>query len=84
MDFTKELDVLVFADQRPIAGYRFEILRVERESGVLTIVYGIENPPKDSTVSQVLSQPFHWSGFPEQVYRSSSRNSDSTKRREGK
>ena len=59
IDFTKELVAGVFVGQRPTAGYQVEIVRVERENGVLTIVYRIEDPPKDSMVAQVLSQPFH-------------------------
>ena len=59
IDFTKELVVGVFAGQLPTAGYRVEIVRVERESGGLSIVYRIESPAKDAMVAQVLTQPFH-------------------------
>jgi len=34
-------------------------VRVERESGGLSIVYRIESPAKDAMVAQVLTQPFH-------------------------
>ena len=59
VDFTKELVVGVFAGERPTAGHEVEIVRVERESGGLSVVYRIESPAKDAMVAQVLTQPFH-------------------------
>jgi hypothetical protein len=58
VDFTKEIVVGVFAGQRPTAGYRVEIFRVERESRGLSVVYRVEGPAKDAMLAQMLTQPF--------------------------
>ena len=60
VDFTSELVVGVFAGQQASAGYQIEIVRIERESGGLFVVYRIESPAKDAMVAQVLTQPFHF------------------------
>ena len=60
MDFTSELVVGVFAGQQASAGYQIEIVRIERESSGLIVVYRIESPAKDAMVAQVLTQPFHF------------------------
>ena len=60
VDFTSELVVGVFAGQQASAGYQIEIVRIERESGGLLVVYRIESPAKDAMVAQVLTQPFHF------------------------
>jgi hypothetical protein len=59
VNFAKEQVIGVFAGQRPTAGYRVEITKVERESDGLTVVYRIESPPQDAIVAQQLTQPFH-------------------------
>ena len=60
VDFTSELVVGVFAGQQASAGYQIEIVRIERESSGLIVVYRIESPAKDAMVAQVLTQPFHF------------------------
>ena len=59
VNFAEEQVVGVFAGQRPTAGYRVEIVKVERESSGLDVVYRIESPPQDAIVAQELTQPFH-------------------------
>jgi hypothetical protein len=59
VNFAKEQIIGVFAGQRPTAGYRVEIVKVERDSGGLTVVYKIESPPQDAIAAQQLTQPFH-------------------------
>src|SRR2546426_10791265 len=59
IDFTKELVVGVFAGQLPTAGYRVEIVRVERESGGGSGVFWVGEPAEGGKVCPVPPQPLH-------------------------
>jgi hypothetical protein len=67
VDFTTEFVVAILAGRRPSAGYRVEVLAIEREPAVITVVYRVGTPPPDALVAQVVTAPFQIVRLPRPV-----------------
>ncbi|MBI3911589.1 MAG: protease complex subunit PrcB family protein [Armatimonadetes bacterium] len=59
VDFRREMVVAVFTGERPTAGHRVEITRIEQEGQDLVVHVRRQSPPTDAIVAQVITAPFH-------------------------
>ncbi len=59
VDFAADLVVAVVAGRRPTAGYKVDIVAIERKPAAITVVYRVKRPPPDALVAQVVTSPFH-------------------------
>jgi hypothetical protein len=59
INFTTEMVVGLFADEKGMGGYEVEITGAELKNSSLYVHYVERSPPRDAIVTQTLTQPFH-------------------------
>jgi hypothetical protein len=59
INFRNDIVVAVFFGEKPTGGYDIEIIRAERNDGVLTVSFNEKGPRPGAMLIQALTQPFH-------------------------
>jgi PrcB C-terminal len=59
VDFATDVVVAIHAGRRPTAGYRVELVAVERRGSETVVAYRVDAPPPGEMVAQVITYPFH-------------------------